>query len=419
MTEEKICKARTKSGRPCHNKPVEGSDYCHIHQPAAVKEKPAPPPEKEPAPRPPKKPAKEPPLREMRPAAAPGAPSLAEKAEERLRKIAADLEARISPFVLLEKARDALKEKATKSRSPFWNKAGKLAESDFMDPDFWRGIQEVVEQTAEMRWDFLVRRLKGDYETDPYGLDEEIVDLIMPIFQLLYHYYWRVKAAGFENVPGEGGALIVANHAGIIPWDGAMIDTAIWEGHPEPRRTRFLIGEWLSRLPFVSPMLAKWGSVPSDSRTGEKLLKEGNLIGVFPEGKEGLAKPYKERYRLAPFGKGDFVRMAIRARVPIIPTAVVGAEETNPVLARADGLGRPLGLPYFPVTPTFPWLGLLGMVPLPTRWMISFCEPIATDTFPPEAADDPATQKRVAGEVRNIIQEKIFDILRRRSSVFF
>jgi 1-acyl-sn-glycerol-3-phosphate acyltransferase len=228
-----------------------------------------------------------------------------------------------------------------------------------------------------------------------------------------------VETAGVENVPAAGPALLVANHSGVLPWDGAMIKLAVRNEHPARRECRMLVLDMFALLPFLAPLLARIGEVRASQENGERLLRRGELVGVFPEGVKGIGKPFRQRYKLARFGRGGFVRLALRAQAPIVPCAVVGAEEIHPVLARADWLGRPLGLPYFPLTPSFPWLGPLGAIPLPTRWSIDFGEPIELRHHGPEAAEDPILVNRLSEEVRSTIQRMLDARLARRRSVCF
>jgi 1-acyl-sn-glycerol-3-phosphate acyltransferase len=256
-------------------------------------------------------------------------------------------------------------------------------------------------------------------ETDEFGWDRRFSETIEPLLQFLYAVWWRVEATGTEHVPSEGPALIVANHSGVLPYDALMVQLAIRQEHPARRLCRMLALDMFALLPVLAPLLAKSGSVRANPDNAERLLRQGELLGVFPEGVKGVGKYYRERYRLARFGRGGFVRIALRTGTPIIPCAVVGAEEIHPVIAKADWLGKPFGLPYFPLTPTFPWLGPLGVVPLPTKWSIDFGEPLAFDEHGPEEADDPILVNRISEEVRQTIQRMIDGRLARRRSVWF
>ncbi|HEY2944601.1 MAG TPA: lysophospholipid acyltransferase family protein [Vicinamibacteria bacterium] len=256
-------------------------------------------------------------------------------------------------------------------------------------------------------------------EVDEFGRDAKFTETIRPLLEFLYTVWWRVEPAGVENVPAEGPALVVANHSGVLPWDGAMISLAVRHEHPARRECRMLALDMFALLPFLAPALARTGAVRASQENGERLLRAGELVGVFPEGVKGVGKRYRDRYKLARFGRGGFVRLALRTSAPIVPCAVVGAEEIHPVLAKADWVGRPFGLPYFPITPSFPLLGPLGVVPLPTKWSIEFADPVPTTAYGPEGADDPILVNRLSEQVRSIIQRMIDGRLARRRSIWF
>jgi 1-acyl-sn-glycerol-3-phosphate acyltransferase len=256
-------------------------------------------------------------------------------------------------------------------------------------------------------------------ETDDFGRDPVFADTLRPFFEFLYGVWWRVEASGIEHIPAEGPALVVANHSGVLPYDGAMVKLAIQHHHPARRDCRMLILDMFALLPFLAPALMKYGEVRAHPDNAERLIHKGELVGVFPEGVKGVGKHFAERYKLARFGRGGFVRIALRTGAPIIPCAVVGAEEIHPILARADWVGWPFGLPYFPLTPTFPWLGPLGLIPLPTKWSIDFADPMSMDDYGPDAAEDPILVNRLSQEVRETVQKMIDGRLARRRSVWF
>ena len=256
-------------------------------------------------------------------------------------------------------------------------------------------------------------------EVDEFGRDAKFTETIRPLLEFLYTVWWRVEPAGVENVPAEGPALVVSNHSGVLPWDGVMITLALRHEHPARRECRMLALDMFALLPFLAPALARTGAVRASQENGERLLRAGELVGVFPEGVKGVGKRYKHRYRLARFGRGGFVRLALRTSAPIVPCAVVGAEEIHPVVAKADWIGRPFGLPYLPITPSFPLLGPLGVVPLPTKWSIDFADPIPTASYGPDAAEDPILVNRLSEQVRSVIQRMIDGRLARRRSIWF
>jgi len=256
-------------------------------------------------------------------------------------------------------------------------------------------------------------------EVDEFGYDQRFADTIRPLWEFLYTVWWRVEASGIDHVPDTGAGLLVANHSGVLPYDGMMIKIAVRHQHPARRECRMLALDMFALLPVLAPMLAKGGEIRANPENAERVLRKGELVGVFPEGVKGVGKYFRERYKLARFGRGGFVRIALRTGAPIIPCAVVGAEEIHPVVAKADWVGRPLGFPYFPITPSFPLLGLLGVVPLPTKWSIDFADPIPMDGYGPDAADDPILVNRLAEQVRSVIQRLIDGRLARRRSVWF
>ena len=234
----------------------------------------------------------------------------------------------------------------------------------------------------------------------------------------MYGTYWRVQTSGMENIPDEGRALLVCNHSGQIPWDGAMVGTAVYNEHPAQRLVRTLYATWFPTLPFFSALFTKLGQVLATEENGVRLLNKDELVAVFPEGYKGVGKLYKERYRLARFGRGGFVRMALKTGAPMIPVSIVGAEETYISLAKSDFIARMIGFPYFPISITFPWFGLFGFVPMPTKWYIDFGEPIPTETYGPGAANNMVLVSQLTDQARNVVQNMIYSRLSTRRSVF-
>ncbi|MBC7268453.1 MAG: acyltransferase family protein [Streptomyces sp.] len=267
---------------------------------------------------------------------------------------------------------------------------------------------------------FLRRRITGDYEVDDFGYDAELTDqVLMSLLRPMYEKYFRVDVKGIENIPADGGALIVANHSGTLPLDGLMMQVAVHDHHPDGRHLRLLAADLVFVLPVVNELARKLGHTLACAEDAERLLGQGELVGVMPEGFKGIGKPFGERYKLQRFGRGGFVSTALRQGAPIIPCSIVGAEEIYPMIGNAKTLARLLGFPYFPLTPTFPWLGPLGALPLPTKWTIQFGEPIPTDSYPPEAAEDPMLMFNLTDQVREQIQHTLYKLLVQRRSVFF
>ncbi|TDQ05592.1 lysophospholipid acyltransferase family protein [Labedaea rhizosphaerae] len=267
---------------------------------------------------------------------------------------------------------------------------------------------------------FLRRRLAGDYDVDEFGFDPDLTDnVLLPPLRLLYDKWFRVEVAGVENLPAEGGALVVSNHSGTLPIDSVMTAIAVHDNHPEHRYLRMLGADLVFQIPVLGELARKTGQTLACTEDAERLLSAGELVGVWPEGFKGIGKPFRDRYKLQRFGRGGFVSAALRTGVPIIPCSIVGAEEIYPKIANLGPVARLLGLPYFPVTPTFPLLGPLGAVPLPTKWRIEFGEPIRTDDYPAAAADDPMLTFNITDQVRETIQQTLYRMLARRRSVFF
>jgi 1-acyl-sn-glycerol-3-phosphate acyltransferase len=267
---------------------------------------------------------------------------------------------------------------------------------------------------------FLRRRLTGDYEVDEFGFDRELTDQVMlPAFRPLLERWFRAEVLGIHNVPREGGALLVANHAGGL-WalDAVMCSVAVHDRHPAHRHLRLLGADIVFTTPVLGELARKSGTTLACNADAERLLGSGELVGVFPEGFKGIGKPYGERYKLQRFGRGGFVAAALKTGVPIVPVSIVGSEEIYPMLGNARLLARLLNLPYFPITPTFPWLGPLGLVPLPSKWYLEFGDPIPTDGYGADAADDPLLVFELADRVRETIQSTLYRLLVQRRSTW-
>ena len=278
----------------------------------------------------------------------------------------------------------------------------------------------VAEQFVTELLAFLRRRVTGAYSIDMYGFDRELTEqVILPLARPLYRSYFRVRTGGMDNVPATDGALLVANHAGAVPFDAIMTKVALLDDHPAHRNLRELAGDLALRLPGIGALARKTGNTLAHDDDAVRLLSDGELVGVWPEGYKGIGKPFSERYKLARFGRGGFVRVALLARKPIIPVAIIGSEETYPIIGNVSWLARLLDLPYFPITWQFPWLGPLGLLPLPSRWLIEFGAPIQVDDYPPDAADDPMLVLELSDRVRDTVQQMLYRNLMGRRSVFF
>ncbi|WP_460744221.1 lysophospholipid acyltransferase family protein [Mariniluteicoccus endophyticus] len=265
---------------------------------------------------------------------------------------------------------------------------------------------------------FARTRISGDYAVDEFGYDPEFTDrIVMPALRFLATRWFRVEVRGLENVPTEGHALLVSNHAGAMPVDALVLNSVVHHGLG--RQPRMLGADLVFKTPFSHDFARRIGATVACPEDAARLLDNGELVSVFPEGFKGLGKLYSERYRLQRFGRGGFVSTALRAQAPIVPVSIVGSEEIYPLLSNAPGLAKALGFPYFPITPLFPWFGVLGMVPLPSKWIIEFGEAITTDELGPNAADDPMTVFQITDQVRLTIQNKLYALLAQRDHVFF
>jgi len=264
---------------------------------------------------------------------------------------------------------------------------------------------------------FLRRRLTGDYAVDDYGFDRELTERFFhALLRPVKEKWFRIDVRGIENIPTQGGALVVSNHSGTLPVDGLMTMVTIHDH--TGRDLRPLGADLVFKMPFVGMLARKGGATLACNEDAERMLCGGELVGVWPEGFKGIGKPYSERYKLQRFGRGGFVSAALRTGVPIIPLSVVGAEEIYPLVGNVPALAKVLGLPYLPITPFFPLLGPLGMIPLPSKWLMEFGEPIRTDTYDAGAAEDPMLVFNVTDQVRETIQQTLYSLLMQRQSVF-
>ncbi len=255
-------------------------------------------------------------------------------------------------------------------------------------------------------------------EVDEFGMDEVVLDRARPLLELLYERYWRIDLEGLDQLPEQGPCLLVANRSGLLPYDGLMLSHGIERAHPKAERPRFLVADWLITLPFVQPYLARLGGVRACRENAERLLESGRFVVAFPEGAKGAAKVFRDRYRLKRFGRGGVVRVALENRVPLVPVGIVGAEEAHPVLFKWTTPARSLGLPFLPVTPTFPLLGPMGLLPLPTKWVIRIGKPVAIDHLGPDTADDELLISRMTEDLRSQVQTLVDVALSERESVW-
>jgi 1-acyl-sn-glycerol-3-phosphate acyltransferase len=315
-----------------------------------------------------------------------------------------------SEVAAVREALDSLRQEI-RERFPAWT--GDDLDGPAMEPVDWNGA-----------WDAVRRRVstlgmsERSGEVDEFGMDEIVLRRARALFDLLYERYWRVHLAGMEHVPDAGPCLLVANHSGLLPYDGLMLSHAIYRKHPQRVYPRFFVADWLITLPFVQPYLARLGGVRACRENAERLLDSNHFVVVFPEGVKGAAKVFRERYRLQRFGRGGVVRVALEHGVPIVPIGIVGAEEAHPILFKWGTPARAVGLPFLPVTPTFPLLGPLGLLPLPTKWVIRIGEPIPLEHLDRDAADDELLISRINEDLRTRIQSLVDTGLADRESVW-
>ncbi|MDB4966245.1 MAG: phospholipid/glycerol acyltransferase [Myxococcales bacterium] len=269
------------------------------------------------------------------------------------------------------------------------------------------------------RWRKLAMRDRSDV-VDEFGRDPNVAARVDPLLEFLYKTYFRVETRGLGHIPDEGRALIVSNHSGTLPYDGAMIMHAVKEEHRAHRAVRPLVEDFVFHFPYLGTLMNRIGGVRACQENAERLLTQDQLVAVFPEGIKGIGKLFKERYQLQRFGRGGFVKLALKCDAPIIPTAVVGAEEIHPMVTKVTWLAKSFGIPYIPVTPTFPFLGIAGLVPLPTKWYIAFGEPLYFNAeYGADGANDRILVNKLAEQVRTRIQEMLDALLKQRKSILF
>lgn len=256
-------------------------------------------------------------------------------------------------------------------------------------------------------------------EVDAFGFDPIFDRFVRPVFEFLYTKYWRVETYGISNIPKSGPCLMVGNHSGSLPYDATMLKMAVLKEHPHHREVRFMVEDFLFHFPFLGSMMNRFGGVRASQENAQQLLQAKMPVVVFPEGVKGLGKLYRDKYHLARFGRGGFIRLCLRTGAPLVPVAFIGPEEIHPMLARETFIAKMLGVPYIPITPTFPWLGPAGLIPLPSKWFIHILPPIDLSQYGPEAEKDRVLVYRLAQQVKNQIQEVIVEQLKSRRSIWF
>ncbi|MBF0106021.1 MAG: 1-acyl-sn-glycerol-3-phosphate acyltransferase [Deltaproteobacteria bacterium] len=264
------------------------------------------------------------------------------------------------------------------------------------------------------------RLQKEDSETevDEFGMDHRVINKIKPLVNFLYYKYWRVQTTGISNIPNTGRALVVSNHSGTLPYDGSMLAAAIYNEHPIRKDARFLVEDFVFHMPMLGSLMYRIGGVRACPENAERLLSKDHLVIVFPEGVKGIGKYYNQRYKLQRFGRGGFIKLCLQTKSPLIPVGIVGAEEIHPIIYKSNTLAKTIGVPYLPITPTFPLLGLLGIIPFPSRWSIHFGTPIPFDAYADETLGDDLTIHKLSENVRDKIQVILMELLKKRRSVW-
>jgi 1-acyl-sn-glycerol-3-phosphate acyltransferase len=261
----------------------------------------------------------------------------------------------------------------------------------------------------------LLPAIEPERRVDDWGRSERVEAVMDRLYDFYYHLWFRCEVEGIEHVPAEGGALLVSNHSGALPPDAAMIAKAIQEEHPRPRPLNLTVEHFFKGYPGFSMLLPKLGAVAAHPANVQRLLwDEQALVLVFPEGRKGTEKLFKDRYRLRRFGRGGFVEAAMRAKAPIVPVAVVGAEEAMPVFAQLNPLARLTGLIYAPLTPLLP-----GPLYLPAKFKIRFLAPVPVDQLRDEPWEDKGLVQTIAHDIRDLIQAELYDMVGKRRSVWF
>ncbi|HEY3256580.1 MAG TPA: 1-acyl-sn-glycerol-3-phosphate acyltransferase [Polyangiaceae bacterium] len=328
------------------------------------------------------------------------------------------LEARLDGLIRQRHFGDAAAEAEVETAEPVSERRGPLAKTDSSPPVKVDPTPLPVEDFIARKWGRSGLRSRSE-EFDDFGLDPSFEQRVKPIVEFLYRSYFRTTVEGIDHVPAEGRCIVVANHSGALPLDGLMLRAALRIEHKQKRDLRWLAEDFVYYLPFAGVFMNRVGAVRACPENAERLLEKESIVGVFPEGVHGIKKLFQERYRLQRFGRGGYIRLCLRMRAPIVPCAIIGAEESSPLLYRLEGLTELLGLPYFPITPTFPFLGPAGLLPAPTKWRMRFGEPINLDNYGPEAADDHVLVGRLSERVRSSIQAMLDGGLRERRSVWF
>lgn len=268
-------------------------------------------------------------------------------------------------------------------------------------------------------WNETKIRLRGEYSTDKFGFDEQYLKIFSSILEFLYRKYFRCSVQGLNHIPNKGNAIIVANHGGILPWDIIMLKLAVLYEHPEARNVRGLYSKWFNKIPLINDFLQKSGNLPYSKQNVSNLLEQKKIIAVFPEGLAGEKKLYNQRYILQPFQNRDFIRQALHFKLPIIPCAIIGSEDTYPLISRIDWMGKLFGLPYYPITPQSPGFPtFLSTIPLPVKWNIVFSKPLSLNYSNRNIETEELYIDYVNTILQNNIQSELNQLVSHRNSIF-
>jgi len=395
------CRSNTKSGQRCKNRAVEGASYCYRH----ISEE----------------------IQESEEKTSSDSRTADQNPEELKQQLVSEIEDLVSQVQSIDPeytppsagAESSNGPEQQKGESGIMSKIRGLINEGLFDPETIKGMWYMLNYTVEYQGDMVRRRLKGDYETDEWGLDWEFLELVRPTLDFMHKIYWRVETTGMENIPDYERLLLVSNYSGELPWDSLMIMTAVLAEHPAQRLVRNFYPPWIPNLPFLSSALVKMGQTLSSIDNGVRLLDEDELVCVYPEASRRFSKVFKNRYEVGRFESSDFIKMALLSDSPVIPVSVVGAAETYVPFAQIPMPEEFDSFPHLPITLRFPWLGLLGTVPLPSKWYIDIGKPLQLDDYTSADAENLALASELADKVRDEIQAMINRRLEKRKAIFF
>ncbi|HAN32291.1 MAG TPA: glycerol acyltransferase [Myxococcales bacterium] len=279
------------------------------------------------------------------------------------------------------------------------------------DPNSWRIAESEIERRSQH---LLANKNLGEHGIDPFGFSPEYVRKVLPFVEFMHRVWFRVENHGLDNVPAQGRCLLVANHSGQLPFDGMMIGSSLLLDRDPPRMIRSMVEKFAIRTPLFGTFCMRCGQVTGLPDNCRRLLEAEESVMVFPEGARGISKPIQRRYQMTAFGHG-FMRLALETGTPIVPIAVVGAEEQIINVGNAETLAKFLNAPTIPLPPLALLLGPLAMVPAPVKYRIYFGEPMS---FEGDPNDDDAVIAKLVAEVKGAIQDLMDRGLRERAGIF-